>query len=229
MSWITKISLGKKLIMALSGLFLILFLVGHLVGNIPLLYNDNGQAFNEYAHFMKHNKLIVVSEVIMFLGFLIHIAEGISLFLSNKKARNQGYAVANKNKKVNPFSKIMGPLGMILLIFLVLHLKDFFWFKYINPEGLKDIQYGASELIPNLYARVIHEFTDEWMIHLPIYILAMMALSFHLNHGFQSAFQSVGINHKKYTPAIKIAGLVYSILIPAAFAAIPLTIFIKSL
>ncbi len=229
MSWVTKISLGKKLIMALSGLFLILFLVGHLVGNIPLLYPDNGQAFNEYAHFMKHNPLIIASEVFLFIGFLVHIIDGLVLYFANIKARSQGYAVPNKNKKVNPFSKFMGPLGMILLVFLILHLKDFFWFKYIAPEGLENIKYGAGEAIPNLYALVIHEFGDEGMIHLPIYLLGMMALSFHLNHGFQSAFQSMGINHKKYTPAIKLTGTIYSILIPAAFAAIPLTIFIQSL
>lgn len=220
-------TLGKKLIMALSGLFLILFLMAHLAGNFSLL-SDDGEAFNQYAHFMKHNPIIIVGEVVMFLGFIIHIVQGIALWISNKKARSQGYAVSHKHKKVNPFSKIMGPLGMIILIFLILHLLDFFIYKYFLPGGLSSVTYDGVEM-PDLYSKVIHEFTDEAWIHIPIYIIAMFAISFHLNHGFQSAFQTIGWNHKKYTPIIKTIGLAYAILIPAAFAAIPIIIYAKSL
>ena len=111
--------------MSVTGLFLIIFLLTHLVGNVSLLFNDDGAAFNAYAHFMKHNPLIVASEFILFGGFIVHIVQGIALHLSNKKARKQGYVVPNKNSKVNPVSKIMGILGMIPFNLFSTSLKGF--------------------------------------------------------------------------------------------------------
>jgi succinate dehydrogenase / fumarate reductase cytochrome b subunit len=233
MSWVKDSltsSIGRKLVMGITGLFLIIFLLAHLAGNIPLLFDDDGAAFNAYAHFMKHNKLIVASEVILFGGFILHIYQGIQLYNANKGARTQKYAVSNNNPKVSTASKIMGPLGMIILIFLLLHLWDFFAFKYgwrgeledfvINGEPILD---ADNHALPDLYKRVMAEFRNGWS-HLIVYPLAMIAVAWHLIHGFQSAFQSLGVRHKKYTPLIKVVGYAYALVVPAAFALIPILI-----
>lgn len=209
--------------MAKTGLFLIIFLVVHLIGNITLLFED-GEAFNQYAHFMKHNKLIVASEVILFLGFLAHIVQGIALVMQNKAARKQGYAVPHKNEKVSWTSKMMGPLGVVILVFLILHLWDFFAFKYGIRTGLELVSYDGVTM-ENLFGRVINEFKNE-ISHAIFYPLAMIVVGLHLSHGFQSAFQTFGLNHKKYTPIIKCLGLAYSIVVPLLFALIPIMIYL---
>lgn len=231
MSWVKETftsSLGKKLVMAITGLFLIQFLLVHLAGNFPLLLDDNGQAFNEYAHFMKVNKIIVASEVILFLGFIFHIVQGIKLVFANKAARSQGYAVPHKNEKVNPMSKYMGPFGMVILVFLIWHLMEFFSYKYFRPDALEMISYGG-EKIPDLYAKVRGEFKGtEGLLHIVAYSIAMVVIAFHLNHGFQSAFQSIGWNHKKYTPLLKKLGAAYSIIVPVLFVTVPVVIYLQN-
>lgn len=217
MSWISDTinsSIGKKIIMAKTGLFLVIFLLVHLIGNISLLYNDGGEAFNAYAEFMKHNPIIKIGEVVLFLGFIIHIVQGISLTMKNRSARTQGYAVANNNPKVSKTSKAMSMIGMVLFILLVWHLYEFFRFKY----------FGADDF--DLYAHVHHEFGDEGLFHVPLYLVFMATVGFHLYHGFQSAFQSLGINHKKYTPIIKSIGTAYSVIVPLLFAAVPVAIYL---
>jgi succinate dehydrogenase / fumarate reductase cytochrome b subunit len=163
---------------------------------------------------MKHNPVIKVGELFLFLVFLMHIVQGISLTLKNRAARSQGYAVANKNPNVSSTSKAMSVIGTILLLFLVWHLYEFFRFKY----------FGADDF--DLYAHVHHEFGDEGATHVPLYLAFMAAVGFHLYHGFQSAFQSLGINHKKYSPIIKTIGTAYSVIVPLLFAAIPVAIYL---
>ena len=229
MSWVKETfssSLGKKLVMAITGLFLIQFLLIHLIGNFPLLLDD-GEAFNQYAHFMKHNKIIVVSEVVLFAGFIFHIVQGLMLAKENKSARSQGYAVPHKNDKVNTGSKYMAHLGIILLVFLIWHLMEFFSYKYFRPEQLADVIYDGVTM-PDLYSKVRSEFKGtEGLLHVIAYSIAMLVVGTHLFHGFQSAFQSIGWNHKKYTPIIKKAGTAYAIVIPALFAVIRLIIYIQ--
>ena len=226
MSWVKATltsSIGKKLVMSITGIFLIGFLVAHLIGNISLL-SSTGDSFNGYAHFMKHNKLIVLSEVVLFLGFIFHIAQGLILEKGNRGARKQKYAVANKNEKVDWKSKYMGPFGVVILIFLLVHLWDFFRFKYAFPGGLVDVEVNG-EMIPDLYGRVKAVYTSS-ILHVILYPLAMLVIGFHLAHGFQSAFQSLGLRHKKYTPLIKAVGTAYAVIVPLAFAAIPVLIYL---
>lgn len=233
MSWLIDSTIGKKLVMAVTGIFLILFLLAHAAGNILLFKDDGGVAFNAYAHFMRHNPLIIASELILFGGFIFHIIWGIQLIFKNKSARKVKYAVQYKSDKVSSFSKMMGALGTIILIFLIIHLWDFFRYKFVDYFGLNDLApLGKdAEGVMLLYQEVIHEFSDGigGIIHVVFYVLAMVALSFHLHHGFQSAFQTFGLNHKKYTPLIKTAGSVYSIAVPAFFASIPITIYIQNM
>ncbi len=224
MSWVKATltsSIGKKIVMSLTGFFLIGFLVAHLIGNISLL-SSTGDKFNEYAHFMKHSPLMVVAEVVMFLGFIFHIVEGITLHLSNGAARKQKYAVANKNKKVDWKSKAMGPFGMVILVFLLVHLWDFFSFKYFRTPG--SVTLGGVEMA-DLWSIVTTTYKES-LLHVILYPLAMLVVGFHLAHGFQSAFQSLGLRHAKYTPIIKTIGLAYAILVPLAFAAIPVLIYL---
>ena len=209
--------------MSLTGLFLVIFLVIHLIGNISLLY-PNGDSFNNYAYFMKYNPLIKAGEYVMFLGFLIHIFQGIALMRKNAGARTQGYAVAHKHEKVSITSKYMGPFGLVILAFLLLHLWDFFSFKYWRELDIPNAMVTVDGVeMHNLFAKVIQVY-QESPIHWIIYPIAMFVIGLHLNHGFQSAFQTLGWNHKKYTPMIKTVGAVYSIIIPLALALIPILI-----
>lgn len=223
MSWITDTlysSLGKKLVMSLTGLFLIVFLLTHLAGNVSLLLNDGGVVFNTYAHFMKHNKLIVASEVVLFLGFIYHIILGLSLYSSNKSARPTSYAYSSKTQTERWTSKYMGPFGMVILAFLILHLYDFFRFKYFVASEMVSID---GENVANLY-KIVHDTYAGSIIHVIIYPVAMFVVALHLHHGFQSTFQSLGVNHPKYSPIIKRIGTAYAIAVPLAFALIPILI-----
>lgn len=207
--------------MSLTGLFLISFLVVHLIGNIQLLYGDGGMAFNEYAHFMKTNKLILVAEIILFAGFLFHIVDGILLMKRNRKARKVGYA-SNKSKVGNWASKFMGPFGIIILVFLVIHLNNFF--KYKIFPGDKIVNMPGTE-VADMASLVYAAFADP--LEVIFYVFCMAIVGFHLWHGFESSFQTLGLNNKKYTPFIRIVGRAYSILIPLGFALIPLIIYFQ--
>ncbi len=226
MSWVKNTlssSIGQKIVMSVTGLFLITFLIIHLIGNISLLYVD-GEKFNQYAHFMKYNPVIAVFEYVLFAGFIVHIYQGICLIIKNKKARSQGYAIAHKHDKVSFTSKYTGQFGLVILVFFILHLIDFFSFKFFRELDIENakVVYDGVEM-PNLFGKVV-EVYQQSPVHWIIYPLSMLIIAFHLHHGFQSAFQSLGINHKKYTPMIKTIGLVYAIVIPFGFAIIPILI-----
>ena len=223
MSWITNFltsSLGKKLIMSLTGLFLIVFLVVHLAGNLQLLYDDNGVAFNTYAHFMGENELIQFLSFGLYAFILLHIIQGLVIWVLNRRARGVGYAVSNR--KSNSFaSRQMALLGLLIFFFLAVHMGDF-WYKvkFTDQLTMVPIEGLDGELVKDLYARVNAAFSEWWIV--VIYLLGLLALSLHLWHGFQSAFQTLGLNHKKYTPVIKTLGRLYAVLIPLGFATIPL-------
>jgi len=205
--------------MALTGLFLIIFLIEHLIGNLLLLKFDDGVAFNEFAHFMKHNPLIMVGEVVLFLGFLFHVIDGILLERKNRASRPVAYAGGNKSGVDSWASKYMGPFGIIILLFLIIHLYDFFRYKYFSP-----VNNMPGTDIADLASLVYVKFSS--FGYVLFYVISMAVVGFHLNHGFQSAFQTLGLNHVKYTPAIKLLGTAYSILVPLGMALIPIMIFI---
>lgn len=217
-------SIARKFVMSLTGLFLIGFLVAHLLGNLSLLNCDGGEAFNEYAHFMKHSTLMVIGEVVMFLGFIMHIVMGIQLIFKNKAARPIAYAKENAEVK-SPFSKYMSHLGILLMVLLLWHLFDFFSYKYFAGlrGGIEMVTIGGVEMAD--MATIVYAKLSE-LPHIIMYTVFMILISFHLHHGFQSAFQSMGLNHKKYTPIIKMAGTAYAILIPLGFALIPILIYL---
>ncbi|GAA4004903.1 succinate dehydrogenase [Hymenobacter fastidiosus] len=217
MSWISKTfssSIGRKIVMAITGLFLCTFLVVHLVGNLQLFKDDGGAAFNIYSHFMGTNPLIRTMEWVLVLGFGFHIYESWMLTRRNQTARAIGY-VENKPSQNSPWqSRNMGLLGTIILVFLLVHLYNFFWrarFGDLDPDINNN---------DDLYTLVVSSFHQWWYVLL--YVLAQVALCYHLIHGFRSAFQTVGLNHRKYTPAIKLVGYAFSVAVCAGFAAMPL-------
>ncbi|GAB4396108.1 MAG: succinate dehydrogenase cytochrome b subunit [Microscillaceae bacterium] len=217
-------TIGRKLMMALTGLFLILFLVVHLAGNLQLLIPDEGRTFNEYAEFMGHNKLIQIVSILNFAFIILHIIVSIILTRYNRKARPVAYAYNRSGANSSWASRNMIWLGMILLIFLVLHLINFWAKSKFGP--IEEVVY-EGRTYHDLYAIVKMEFANPLIVG--VYVLAMAGLAYHLLHGFQSAFQTFGVNHVKYTPIIKSVGLVFSILVPLLFAAIPIVMYIQSL
>lgn len=208
--------------MSLTGLFLILFLVVHLAGNLQLLFNDQGQAFNMYAAGMATNLFIKVVSYGNFFFILVHVIDALVLTIHNKKARKVGYAVSPKDTKSTWASKNMGLLGVITLFFLITHLKGFWYeFKWGN---IPMVTYDGMEY-KNVYEIVQAAFSNP--IYAGMYVICMIFLALHLAHGFQSAFQTLGLNHKKYTPIIQTVGKIYSVLIPLGFASIPIIMFLK--
>lgn len=205
--------------MALTGLFLITFLVVHLAGNLQLLKCDEGRSFNLYAEFMGSNPLIQTVSKVNFALILFHVIWGALLTIRNRAARGpKSYHVTNKSAIWA--SRNMGILGTIILIFLVIHLKDFFAQQHWG--GIDTATYDGV-VVKNLYAVVAIWFKKGWYVAL--YVFSMGALAFHLWHGFSSAFQTLGLNHAKYTPIIKFVGRAFAIIVPALFALIPVWMF----
>jgi succinate dehydrogenase / fumarate reductase cytochrome b subunit len=198
--------------MGLTGLFLITFLLVHCSINALIFLNDGGHAFNEGAEFMGTNPLIRTMEIVLFIGLLLHIIKGFSLWSQNNQARPIKYAMQDGKANSKWYSRSMGLLGTLLLMFLIIHLKHFWVVSRLTDE----ITSGKE----TLYGEMKEVFQSPVIVLL--YALAMVSLSYHLLHGFQSAFQTLGINHKKYTPIIKSVGVVFAILIPFTFALMPI-------
>lgn len=209
-----KTSIGKKILMGLTGLFLISFLALHCGINSLVFFNDGGHRFNEAAEFMGTNWLIRTMEVVLMIGLVAHVIDGLLLWAENNKARPVKYAYTQASANSKWYSRSMGLLGTLLLIFLILHLKHF----WIVSRFTDEITSGRQ----TLYAEMKEVFQSLWVVI--VYVLAMFSLAYHLMHGFASAFQTLGLNHKKYTPAIKAIGFGFSIIIPFIFAIMPIAL-----
>ncbi len=207
-------SLSHKYIMAAAGAFLMLFLVMHLLTNLLLIAGDEGKKFEEAVEFLVTNPVIKIVEYVLFAGFIIHILLGVIIELHNRKSRPVGYHIAPKSG-TSTFSKFMIHSGIIIFIFLLLHLYHFFFVKV----GLVPV-YGGAEDKHEFFPMVAYVFKNPLMV--AIYVVSVIVLGFHLKHAFQSAFQSFGLNHDKYMPFIKAVGTIYAIVIAVGFAAIPL-------
>ena len=237
MTWkhIFTSSIGKKFIMAFTGLFLISFLVVHCLLNGLAFFNDNGEQFNDWGHFMGSNLIVRALEIGLFLGIILHIVQGLILYSQNKAKRPIGYAVTAKsgNQTSTWYSRSMTLLGTLILMFLLVHLYQFWMPSRFGDSlqgGLGVAQLGEATLangkvVHNLYAQMMVVFQNKWVVIL--YCLAMVSLAYHLLHGFQSAFQTFGINHKKYTPIIKVLGAAFSIIVSLIFALMPVVLYFR--
>lgn len=213
---IFKSSIGRKILMALSGLFLISFLIVHASVNALIFYNDNGEIFTMGAHFMATNPIIRTIEVVLVIGFIIHIVQGLMLWQKNRKARPIDYAYKSNTPSVTWYSKSMTLLGTLILLFLIIHTQNF-WI----PNRIHQFQYG--EELP-LYEMILEKFQSP--IEVAIYLLGCFSLGWHLLHGFESAFRSLGIDHKKYNPMILKLSYGLAIILPSTLAMMPVSIYL---
>lgn len=214
-------SVGKKIYMSVMGLLLAGFLLVHLMGNLALLRADK-DPFNKYAHFLTHNlgNVIFAAEIILALFFIIHFVYGIIVTLDNWRARPIGYKMvtnAGHTSKKTIFSTTMIYTGLLILIFVIIHLRDL---KYgeIIMYTTKDGAY-----IRDLYALTVQFFGNIWNVL--FYELIMILLGFHLAHGVWSAFQSLGINGPRFIKIIIIFGYIYAAFISIGFFVIPLWVY----
>jgi len=275
-SALMKSSLAKKYWMALTGLFLCLFLSGHLAGNLQLLVPNNALNFNKYALFMTTNPAVKILSYLTYISILFHAFDGIMLAFQNKAARPIGYSKNNPAANSAWASRNMAVLGTVILVFIVTHMVSF-WARmhfdekmplqtmtitaqgqsqefYLTTDGgylpkaqvdqkmivIKDrtdfYDAGANVKIKegykDLYKITLEFFTQPQygLLYTLLYVLSMIVLSFHLLHGFSSAFQTIGLNHPKYTPIIKAFGKGFAIVVPLLFAIIPIYIhfFLKA-
>jgi succinate dehydrogenase / fumarate reductase cytochrome b subunit len=213
MSGFLSSSIARKVAMALSALFLIMFLIIHLAVNLTSLFSEN--LFNELSHFMGTNPLVqFVMQPVLIFGVVFHFVMGFILELKNKKARSVKYVKYNGGASASWMSRNMIYSGLAILAFLVIHFIDF-WFPEMNH---KYIEFLPED--PNRYfAELQHKFVSP--LRVGAYVIAFVLLALHLLHGFQSAFQSVGFNNK-YTSAVKSFGKFYSFAIPFGFIIIAL-------
>lgn len=277
-SAILKSSVAKKYWMALTGLFLCTFLIGHLLGNLQLLGafgEETKRAFNEYAYFMGHNIFIKVLSYLTYISIIFHAVDGLMLAVQNKKARPQNYAYNNPGANSSLPSRYMAILGTLILIFIVTHMANFWWKMkitqelplhtkeislpnpmtggeqklklYLTTNGTyaaaeqlevknhtelyaKDVDIKMGEGYKDLYTVTVEFFSKKNALGLVatiLYVLSMAVLAFHLWHGFASAFQSLGMRHKRYTPAIELIGKAFAVLVPLAFAIIPVVLYMR--
>lgn len=219
-------SLVKKYWMALTGLFLCLFLVGHLLGNLQLMLPMGDEAkdqFNAYALFMTTNPLVKVLSWVTYISILFHAIDGIALTIQNKRARKVKYARENAAANSSWASRNMAMLGTLLLFYIVSHMAHFWWRMHYGEIEAYNMD---GQEVKDLYTVVMTFFRDGTMglVWTLVYVVSMIFIAFHLAHGFQSAFQSLGIRHSKFTPIIRKVGIGFAVLIPAGFAIIPIWI-----
>lgn len=224
-------SLGKKYVMGLTGFFLITFLIVHCFINGMIIFSDSGETFNHWASFMGTNWIIRTMEIGLFAGLILHIVQGLVLWAQNRRARPVKYAMNKPQANSKWYSRSMGLLGTLILIFLVVHLYHFWTPSRLGGLfGIRPLEevtlatYNNQE-VHNLYAEMLIVFKNPWVVI--VYVLGMISLAWHLLHGFQSAFQTFGINHKKFTPIIQSLGVVYSVAIPLLFALMPVAIYLE--
>ena len=216
-------AVGKKLVMGLTGLFLISFLVVHVGINACIWANDGGEMFNKAAHFMGSTVVIRIMEVGLFIGIFLHIIQGYLLSAGNQSKRKIGYQVPMGNKGSTWYSRSMGLLGTILLLFFILH-----WWHFWIPSrftGVEEIMLpGTEKKLYNVYGLMKVTFSELWVVI--VYVIACFSLFWHLLHGFQSAFRTIGLQNSRYISMVRATGVAFSIIVPLAFAMMPVSMYL---
>jgi succinate dehydrogenase / fumarate reductase, cytochrome b subunit len=217
-------SVGKKFVMALTGLFLITFLIIHaglnacIFADLPIFdSNDNGDMFNRAAYFMGSSWVIRALEFVLFGGFILHIIQGYMLEAKNLSRRGIGYKINVGNKGSKWYSRTMGLLGTLLLLFLIMHISHF-WI----PSRFTGLDEVEGKPYHNLFQRMVDVFHNPFIVVL--YVLGCISLAYHLLHGFQSAFRTLGVYNSKYVNLINATGTGFAIFVPLLFASMPISI-----
>ncbi len=229
MTWkqVFKSSVGKKLVMGFTGIFLILFLMVHVGLNATIWANDNGEMFNKAAHFMGETVVPRVLEIGLFVGFFLHIIQGYMLTVQNRSKRSTPYAVSYGNRGSKWYSRSMGILGTLILLFLIMHIYHFWTPSRLGGKfSIHELQttiYNGKEY-HNLFAEMQMIFQTWWIVVL--YVAGCISLGYHLAHGFQSAFKSLGVHNKRYVLMLKGIGYGFAVIVPLTFAMMPVSFYL---
>lgn len=216
-----KSQVGRKILTGITGVGLILFIIGHLIGNLTIF--GEGQAFNAYTYQLENLGIILyIIEFILVVGFLLHAYLGVSIWWNRRKARPDGYE--KYQSKGGPShntwaSRSMIFTGIVLLVFLVIHI-DTFKFGETEMVALEGMD---AQNARDLKSLVVEKFTSP--LYAFGYTFVMLLLGFHLKHGFWSAFTSLTMKHKKYSGVIYTVGIIFAILMAVGFIFIPLYIY----
>jgi succinate dehydrogenase / fumarate reductase, cytochrome b subunit len=226
MSNFLSASIGRKVFMSLTGLFLISFLSLHLTLNLLLIFDDSGILFNQAAHFMATNPMIKIMEPILALGFIIHIIWAGWITLDNMRARPQGYASGDQLLKWWAPSKNMFILGGMILVFLVLHIFNF-WVKLkITGDPLLTKATGTGVEMHNAYALVSNLFIN-FPLYDVLYVIGGILVGLHISHGFWSSFQTIGLNNINWMKRLKFLANLIGVIFAVGFSAIPIYFLLK--
>ena len=222
-------AVGRKIVMALTGLFLISFLIVH-VGLNSCIFNDlpifdpedNGSMFNRAAHFMGASLVIRIMEIGLFAGILLHIIQGYAVEVKNRARRKKGYQVSLGNRGSTWMSRSMAILGTLIFLYLIVHVAQF-WVPSRITHELEPATYNGV-VTHNLFLRMFEVFQQEWVVVL--YLVGVISLGFHLLHGFHSAFRSVGVHNRKYLSMLKGIGYGFTIIVCILFALMPISMYL---
>ena len=222
-------SVGKKLVMSITGLSLILFLIVHVTVNacmwaVVFVPDDRGEIFNKAAHFLGSTLVPRVLEIGLFLFIIIHIVQGYVLEIKNRAKRGTNYNVKMGTKGSTWYRKSMGLLGTLIFLFLIVHIADF-WIPS-RFGGLDEVQYPDTpgKTFHELYGKMAEVFQNPWIVVL--YIIGCISLAWHLIHGFQSAFRTLGVSNKKYLALLNGTGYTFSIVVCLLFAMMPVSMYL---
>jgi succinate dehydrogenase / fumarate reductase cytochrome b subunit len=220
-------AIGRKLVMALTGLFLIMFLLVHVGLNACIFADwvnpaEDGEMFNKAAHFMGSTVITRILEIVLFIGFIIHIIQGYVIEAKNRARRGHGYQNSLGNRGSTWMSRSMALLGTIIFLFLVVHISKFWWSSRITHD-MDQVSYNNVEM-HNVFLRMYDVFQNPLIVLL--YLAGVIALAFHLFHGFHSAFRSMGVHNKKYLGLLKALGYGFTALVSLGFALMPLSMYL---
>ena len=207
----------------LSGLFLVLFLLGHLLGNLQLFIpgEDGQKQFNEYALFMTTNPAVKILSVLTYSSIILHTVLTLFLVFQSSNARDVKYLQSSGNANSTWGSKNMAVLGTLILIFIVIHMKSFWYEMHFGVIGLDP--WGNKDL----HTVTVTAFNELWYVL--FYVLSMVVLAIHLKHGVESVFQTLGIKTRRYVSLIHKAAYGFALIVPAAFASIPIYLYVTQL
>lgn len=216
--------------MALTGLFLISFLIVHVGLNSCIFNdlsifnaNDNGSMFNRAAYYMGNSLVIRIMEIGLFAGILLHIVQGYAVEMKNRSMRRKGYKVALGNRGSTWMSRSMAILGTLIFFYLIVHVAQFWWPSRVSHE-VEQVSYNGREM-HNMFILMFETFQNGWVVLL--YMLGVASLAFHLFHGFHSAFRSVGVHNRKYLAMLKSLGYGFTVIVSILFVLMPLSMYFQ--
>jgi len=221
---------GRKIVMALTGIFLVTFLLVHVGLNACIFADlewfdssENGRMFNTAAHFMGSTIITRILEAVLFIGFIIHIIQGYVIEAKNRARRGQGYNIGLGSRGSTWMSRSMAILGTLIFMFLILHISKFWWSSRVTHD-LDAVWYNGVEM-HNLFLRMYDVFQNPVIVI--IYVVSVIVLGFHLWHGFHSAFRSMGVHNKKYLNMLKVLGYGFTVLVCVMFALMPIGMYLQ--